>query len=85
MFSGYNLKIKKCFFENKKKSFEEYTEIGKQHLNLQIYNYKNDLNHYVHNGTINVVILTEDICTITKLVTSHLNMSILCFQLRFRK
>lgn len=53
MFSGYNLKIKKCFFENKKKSFEEYTEIGKQHLNLQIHNYKNDLNHYVHNGTIN--------------------------------
>lgn len=53
MFSGYNLKIKKCFFKNKKKSFEEYIEIGEQHLNSRINDYKNDLNHYVHNGTIN--------------------------------
>lgn len=53
MFSGYNLKIKKCFFKNKKKSFEEYIEIGEQHLNSQINDYKNGLNQYVHNGTIN--------------------------------
>lgn len=61
MFSGYNLKIKKCFFKNKKKSFEEYIEIGEQHLNSQINAYKNGLNQYVHNGTINGSKLQSDI------------------------
>lgn len=32
MFAGFNLKIKKSFFDNQMKTFEEYREIGEKHL-----------------------------------------------------
>lgn len=60
MFTGYNLKIKKEFFSDKQLSFCDYRRIGEQHLSKQIYEYKNNLNKYIHKGTINGSELQDD-------------------------
>ena len=61
MFTGYNLKIDKMFFSDKPKSFGYYKDIGENHLNDQINEYKNNLNMYIRKGTINGSELQNDI------------------------
>lgn len=47
MFTGYNLKIDKRFFDNKPKSFDRYQIIGEQHLSTQVHKYKRNLYEYI--------------------------------------
>lgn len=61
MFTGYNLKLNECFFDDKALDFDGYKEIGEKHLNDQIYKYKKDLKQYVNNGIINGSELQNDI------------------------
>lgn len=61
MFTGYNLKLNESFFADNALDFDEYKEIGEEHLNDQIYKYEKDLKQYVNNGTINGSGLQNDI------------------------
>lgn len=60
MFTGYNLKIDRNFFNDKSMSFDCYQNIGEKHLNGQIDKYKNNLTKYIHKGTINGSELQDD-------------------------
>lgn len=52
MFRGFNLSLTKSFFKNCDKSFKEYKDIGKSHLEAQCADYQNDLKYYIKKGKI---------------------------------
>ena len=60
MFTGYNLKLNRTFFDNCKLRFDEYEKIGKEHLLNKISKYRNDLESYIHRGTISGSELQND-------------------------
>lgn len=61
MFSGYNLKLTKDFFDKKPMDFGSYKKIGEQHLKTQAHKYKNDLKWYINKGIIYESELLNDI------------------------
>ncbi|WFR55397.1 hypothetical protein QA584_17500 [Anaerocolumna sp. AGMB13025] len=60
MFSGYNLKLDRSFFYDKELSFEEYEQMGNEHLENEKQNYKKDLMEYITQNTINGSKLQDD-------------------------
>ena len=60
MFAGFNLKLDADFFVNKEKSFEEYKEIGKKHLEQHTCNVDKELEKYITNNVIDGARMQEE-------------------------
>jgi len=53
MFAGFNLDISKSFFDSQMNTFQEYQEIGKEHLKSQSHGVERALDTYINNNIVN--------------------------------
>ena len=60
MFSAFNLSISRDFFGDTEEDFDQYIEIGEEHLQCGIESYKKNLERFIKNNTINGSELQEN-------------------------